>query len=114
MNLHICVAFAQDLQYISWDKDLNDFPKVLNFDDKNWEWVMYELGPQPAYDYTVRFVPISESDYRHSSWAPKFVDLKWGDGPQKDPCECGAKHTSFKNHHMFYCPEYKQPKKRFT
>lgn len=25
-----------------------------------------------------------------------------------DHCQCGAKHTSFQNHHLFYCPLYKR------
>ena len=32
------------------------------------------------------------------------------EGHKEKVCECGSHHTSFVNHHMFFCPLYKDNK----
>lgn len=54
----------------------------------NWKWIK-------TYD--------KEWTLAHTSW------LLPPTGDNKMPsCECGAKHTSFNNHHLEWCPLYKK------
>jgi hypothetical protein len=43
------------------------------------------------------------------TWPIEFIIFDDNDSYFKSGCECGAKYTSFPNHHLSFCREYKAP-----
>jgi hypothetical protein len=102
MKLIVYFGAGASGQQVYWDKSLTDFPKTLSYDGQVWEWAMYENG-EAGIDYILHFSLITGYDPRLLGYDADFRDIMW---VLEDKCVCGAKHTSFSQIHMFYCPKW--------
>lgn len=95
---------------VTWDKDLSDFPHVVQYDKKYWEWLCWDRDPNGLVDQVLTFGVTRESALPVNMFGVLFpvpdlvamFHLETIDAP----CECGAKFTSFPDHHMVKCPKW--------
>jgi hypothetical protein len=89
-----------DSREVSWWKTLHEFPNIIKFLGRNYEWIVYEEDPIKRVDYILTYseLPTYDPNYNVecSTWNELFGDT-W------NACECGAKFTTFPEAHMFYC-----------
>ena len=100
-----------DKQYtVEWLKDLSDFPHVVQYDKKYWEWICWDKDPNGLVDQVLTFGETRESTLPVNLFGvlfpvPDLVQMFQLDTVYK-PCECGAKFTSFPDQHMVLCPKW--------
>src|ERR1035438_2985912 len=83
---------------VNWYKDILDFPKLIRFQSKAWEWAIYNSIGGTDYELTFSQVPSYDPNYYVDM--PTFEDMfEYGKG---DICECGAIYTSFSWDHLRY------------
>lgn len=89
-----------DTKEITWYQPLDEFPKLINYLGRNYEWVFYDTDPTNQVDQILSFSELPSYDPSYSidckTWAELF-------GERTKDCECGAAHTSFPTVHMFFC-----------
>jgi hypothetical protein len=90
---------------VNWWQAVQDFPSLVIHKNKKWEFVMYQEDPLRNVDYICYFSEINTFDPNYHAVTYKNIDemfdTSWG-----SRCECGAIYTSFKDHHMFFCPKW--------
>ena len=93
------VRFEYITKEVNWWRNVDDFPKLINFMGKNHKYIGARLDTNNNKDELV-FSPTSSWDPEHtvvcSTWLDLFPEIPTG-------CECGAAYTSFPKHHMFFC-----------
>jgi hypothetical protein len=105
MILSIDLGFDYTDIPIIWNKDLNDFPRVVEYRCEKWEWFMYDEGVHPV-DFVLKYaqVPLYSPDYLID--APKLEDFMAEVVEIK--CECGAEATNGKNTlHSTWCKKWR-------
>jgi hypothetical protein len=85
---------------ISWYRPLESFPVLINYLDRNYEWIMYDKDLTGVVDTILTFAEVPSYDANYGTDCPKWNDL-FGDDFGK--CECGAEYSSFSWDHMRYC-----------
>jgi len=104
VDLKIDVVFGQkEPKKVTWYRPILDFPNLIKYDGKKWQWFAYHKVDTYITDYVFNFAEIPPYDPVYHTDIPTFEDLF--DLP-KDSCQCGAIHTSFPGMHMFYCPKW--------
>lgn len=105
--MHLLINFGLHIEkrQVSWWKPLEDFPKLIKFNGKCWEWLMYDKNPDQSHDYKLVFSEISPLNPAYHQKMVSYEDL-FDFGVK---CQCGAAFTSFPSVHMFYCPSYTKP-----
>jgi len=96
---------------VMWDKDLSDFPHVVQYDKKYWEWVSWDKDPDGLVDQVLMFGETRESALLVNMFGVLFPVPDLAQMFQLDtvsgPCECGAEKTHGKNTtHSPWCPKY--------
>lgn len=80
------------------------FPPFLSLNGVKYEFVFYDKDPNKYYDHVFTFVEIPKHDpnfYKDIlSWEERFSHLT-------PTCDCGARHTTFPQFHMFFCRKWK-------
>lgn len=100
MRLRVDFGSAHSKE-VEWDKKLEDFPKLISFLGKNYEWVIYGVDPSGKVDMILTFSKLGSHDPTYFAYAPAWDDLF----PEPEvKCECGAAHSSFSWDHMRMCP----------
>jgi len=94
------------IKEVSWDKSLDEFPKLFQFDGNKWEWFAYEHDPTGKVSYILIFSKLPTYDPNYSLPMPKFDAMFTN--VLNESCECGAKHTSFPQIHMMFCPKWRK------
>lgn len=100
MRLRVKFGFI-DTKDISWWNKIDDFPKIIKFLGRNYEWVYYDKDLSGTVDMVLHFSELPSYDPNYNvdckTWNELFPEvLTYG-------CECGASHTSFPTFHMFFC-----------
>lgn len=92
---------------VPWANDVKNFPPIVQYFGGYWEFVTYDHAVREAYSYKLYFaeLDISTMTLAAQNKAVDVFDLI--DDSKNTNCECGAIYTSFKNHHMFFCPLWK-------
>lgn len=85
---------------VTWNGEIMDFPHLINFNSRNYEWVVYDKDSTGRFDYILHFSKLSSTDFDFNKVAPKWEDLF---GLGGDTCECGARFSSFSWDHMHFC-----------
>lgn len=95
------------VEFVSWWKSIQDFPKNIRYQGSAWGFIMYETEPyQSHYDYTFTF-SITTNYPGNFYDIPSFFELFRADS--NNGCQCGAKHDRhFPNTHMFFCKLFKE------
>ncbi|HEY5236383.1 MAG TPA: hypothetical protein VIJ14_09415 [Rhabdochlamydiaceae bacterium] len=85
---------------VSWWKPISEFPKLINYLDRNYKWTYTDASGSLTADAEVFFTETNSWDVGHDVYCSKFKDLFT---ETVTGCECGSIHTSFPKHHMFFC-----------
>jgi hypothetical protein len=103
--VRILVKFGLDgyKKVVTWNKELLDFPKLLKYSGRKWEWFLYSTDPTMINDYEITLCEIGMHDPGYYLDIPDFEDL-FGSSSK---CECGARFSSFEWDHMYLCPLWK-------
>lgn len=106
MLLELEMGYKRNTVTVTWNKALDDFPHFLKYQGDPYEWVVYDTGVYPV-DFVLRYAEIPPYDPNYWKATEKLEDMMGTRAANKD-CECGAVHTSFPNHHLFYCPLWRR------
>jgi hypothetical protein len=103
MKLGIVFGLDTNVKYIDWPKSLHDFPKLLLYSGRKWEWFMYKDGPNGIVELNFTEIPKYDPNY-YVDDIECFEDMF---GFSKSTCECGAIWSSFSWDHMRFCKLWK-------
>lgn len=110
MKLLLEFGAEENGRIVEWDKHLHDFPNVVTYMGKYWQWVMYDKDESGKADQRLIFGNMRESALAVDMFGKVFpvpdIDQMFGTKVPDGPCECGAKFTSFPDHHMIKCPRW--------
>ena len=103
MNLVLNFGLNGAKKQVTWHKPLMDFPKLLRFQGKCWEWAIYNsIGS----DYELIFSQIPTYDPNYYAEMSSYEELfEWSN--KSYDCCCGAAWTSFEWDHLRFCPKHK-------
>ena len=97
------VVFGSDAKKkVSWDKPLEDFPKLMLYNGKKCEWVMYRDALYVDKELIFSELPKYDPNFYVSNYAV-FEDMFEKD---TNGCQCGAAYSSFSWDHMRFCPKH--------
>ena len=99
MNLTLNFGLNGSKKQVTWWQPHDNFPKLIQYNGKKWQWVMYNAISNG--DYELTFSELSPSHSRYNDSMAVFEDMFRYTG--QEGCECGAVYTSFKWDHMRYC-----------
>ncbi len=103
MRLRVVFGFVGTHDVVWW-KPLPDFPNIIKYLGKNYEWVTYDDTTKDV-DYVLTFSALSSYDLNYDVQCPDWKDLFKED---TGGCDCGAKHSkSFPWDHMRMCKLWK-------
>jgi hypothetical protein len=105
MRLRVDFGTHGKRREIVWWQPLEDFPKLFQFEGKKWEWFMYDADKSGHVDFILTYSELPSYDPNFYADMDDF-DEKFGH--RLDPCQCGAKYTSFPQIHLFFCPQWKK------
>ena len=88
---------------VTWNKSFNDFPNIINYLGRNYEWVTYDQDPNGNMDFIFHFSELPPYDPNYNVYCP-YWDTLFPIG--EDTCECGAKFSSFEWDHMKFCRKW--------
>src|ERR1017187_6007492 len=88
---------------VYWNKTLAEFPKLVAYYGKKWEWAIYESDDTGHCDWVCTFVEVASYD---PNWWATYTDVNNLYGQDEDGCECGAKFSSFSWDHMRFCKKW--------
>lgn len=111
MKLSLILGDVQ--KTIEWNRDLSDFPHVVKFGDKYWQWVSWDDDPAGLVHKVLFFGTMREEalaiDIHGVPFPVPDLQQMFNFGTDGLACECGAKFTSFPGHHMVSCPKWSKP-----
>ena len=99
MKLGVTFGTA-DTKEVIWYRPLDDFPKLVNYLSRNYEWVFYDQDPTGRLDAILMFTELPSYDPNYKILCPTWADLFPID---LNGCVCGAKYSSFSWDHMKFC-----------
>ena len=92
---------------IDWPKDVLDFPKVVNYNYRNWEWSMYQpVSYGLTTEYDLIFGELKIYDPRALEAHPTLIDIL-GKIDSK-ACDCGADKNPSSGGHWNFCKTRKK------
>lgn len=91
---------------MTWNKAITDFPKVINYAYRNWEWIMYEVSKTAFVEYDLVFGELKIYDPRALEIHPTLASLSDG---SEDICDCGADKHPKSGGHWKFCKIYGKP-----
>jgi len=100
MRLKVQFGFI-DAKEVSWYDHIDNFPRIIKFLGRNYEWFMYDKDPSGKVDMILTFSEIPNYDPNYDVFCPEWNDLF---GNKRLDCECGASYSSFPWDHLRYCP----------
>jgi hypothetical protein len=90
---------------MQWWQSIKDFPVLVLFKSKKWEFAMYSPDSTNRVAYICYFSEVKSFD--PNFYATTYVDITdtilgigW------DKCECGAIYSSFPWDHMRFCKKW--------
>ena len=106
MLLRLNFGQKEESKDLQWWSGMTSFPILVLYKTIKWEFVAYLPDDTKKYDYICHFSEIPP--YSHYWSATNFEEIdSWINGDTLK-CVCGAKHTSFPNHHMLMCPKWEK------
>lgn len=102
------INFGTTKEILDWYDDINKFPKTIQHDGENWDWLAYEEDPNHVVDYVIWMTKVPSWKLSYGDKAPTIFSLKSRLPSKKSGCVCGAIHDRhFPDDHMFFCPEWR-------
>ena len=103
--MKIRVKFTSfEVKDVSWWRDIESFPPLINFKGKNYEWAMYDKDLTGTVDWVLIFSELPSYDKNYKADCPVWEHMF----DSKNDCECGAAMTSFSWDHMRYCKKWEK------
>lgn len=90
---------------VQWDRDLMEFPVIVNHNHQNWEWIIYNaLNDLTADDmeYEVIFGELKTYDPRANEIFPMLSDII-ASTMDTSLCDCGASKQVDSGGHWNFC-----------
>lgn len=111
--MKLSLIFHDQEHVVEWDKDLHDFPKVVQYDKKYWEWICWDKDPKGLVDQVLTFGTTREESLPVNMFGvlfpvPNIEEMFQLNTNPNAVCECGAKFSSFPDHHMLKCPKWRK------
>jgi hypothetical protein len=106
IKFRVDFGLTGDKKEVDWYKELDDFPRVLSYNNKKWEWVMYDRDLKGNVDYILTFGEMPTYSQNYWARAVDFDDI-YVSKSRPWECQCGANNTSFPWDHMRYCSKWK-------
>lgn len=105
MRLRLQFGSTEPLREMNWHKGVKEFPNLVIYKNKKWEFFAYDRDPLNIVDYQLVF---TELPSYHPNWhATVYENIDHLLAPAlKGDCECGAAHTDFPQIHLSYCPKW--------
>ena len=98
MRLKIAFGYKSIEKIVDWNRDVTDFPKLIKFDGRRWEWVTYNSPDGLTYELVFSQIPTFDPNFYADM--PDFETMF----PNSEiKCECGARFSSFGFDHMRMC-----------
>jgi len=90
---------------VEWPKTIREFPKLIRMLNRVYKQMAYEKSDEYMINYEVHFVEQGKGSA--FPWeSPVDLDVLLNNNSFYG-CQCGAKHTSAPDLHMFFCRMYK-------
>jgi hypothetical protein len=91
-----------------WNKKIEDFPKVVNYSYRNWEFNMYkERGLKPYHEYDLYFGELKTYDPRALKVHPTLIEIMGNS--DKSVCDCGGLNNPGSGGHWNFCKIWSKP-----
>lgn len=94
-----------DERECSWYRPVEDFPILIKFLGRNYEWFSYDKDLSGKADMILNYAELPTYDPNYDVFCTTWEELS---GNSMSGCQCGAEHTSFKDAHMFFCPKWRR------
>lgn len=105
MRLRLQFGLNEPLKEINWWKGVKEFPNLVIYKDKKWEFFAYDKDPSNLVDYHCVFSEVPTYDPNWHATVYENIDYLLGSSI-KGECECGAVHTEFPQIHLSFCPKW--------
>lgn len=105
MKLRLQFGLIEPKRDINWWKRPEDFPHLVMYKNKKWQFAMILDDPTHKVDHVCVFEEVQKWDAAWHATTYEEVDHLFDTG-FGGRCECGAVYTSFPDIHMFYCPKW--------
>lgn len=92
-----------DTKEVFWYRPLEQFPQLIRFIGKNYEWVVYDTDPSGQVDTILVYSELPTHDPNFGVSCPTWNELF---GDSNAGCECGAAFSSFNWDHMRFCKKW--------
>ena len=108
MRIRVVFGESNQAEEIAWHKDIQDFPKLIEYKDENYSWAMYDKSEDVYVDYVFYYSKIPQYDRDFFTKAMTMNEIR--DYWRNNDCECGAEKVagSAKTGHSFWCPKWKK------
>ncbi len=109
--MKLLLILDADRHVVDWDKDLSEFPNMAKYNGSYYQWVMWDDDESGLVHKKLLFSKMSEEALPVDLYGNLLPvsDLNWMfqlKDKSLEPCSCGARFTSFPNHHMTICPKW--------
>lgn len=111
MKLGIKFGMDSKAYVVEWDKEFKEFPQFVTVDGQYWQWTFYDKDETGQVEQVLVFGRVKESVLPVNMFGilfpvPDFKAMFGISDMTGKPCECGAKFSSFPDHHMDKCPRF--------
>jgi hypothetical protein len=89
---------------MDWNKPVLDFPKVVNYKYRNWEWFMYNQVSSASLEFELNFSELKSYDPRALECHPTLSEIM--DEASRYVCDCGADKNRDTGGHWKFCKLY--------
>jgi hypothetical protein len=103
VKLSLRFGLAEPGRTVIWWQGIHNFPKLVLYKDKKYEFSIYEEDPSKHTDYIFHFSQVQSYNPVWHVTHYDNIDYLFNDHLG---CECGASHTDFPQVHMFYCQKW--------
>lgn len=103
MQLSIKFGLDSGPKLITWDKNINDFPRLIKFQGKKWEWFMYNDIGNGVIELNYSQIATYDPNF-YIDTMENFEDLF---KTNEIKCECGSAYGPFEWDHFRYCKMWK-------
>lgn len=104
MRIRVRFGLIDDKEVL-WYRPLDDFPHLIKYLNRNYEWITYDYDPTGKVDHILVYSEVPTYDPNFGVVCPSWQDLF--KDTSTNSCECGAKHTSFPWDHMRLCRQWR-------
>ena len=99
MKLGLQFGAFEPQRIVNWSSPIKDFPSLVIYKDKKWEFVIYDLDQTGQTSWICNFSEVQSYDPNY--YATTYVNVEYMFTTAG--CQCGSAHGGG---HMFFCPKW--------